>query len=513
MRQYLRASLLSALLALAATEAAAAEKTLVVDLGKGVKLEMVLVPKGTFVQGSPSSEQGRNDDETERQVTLTQDFFLGKFPVTVAQFRRFVEETRYRTEAEQGTSGGFGFDGKALVQRREFTWRNPGFPQGDDHPVTIATFADAQAFAGWLAGKAHRKVTLPTEAQWEYACRAGTTTRFYSGDAESDLREIGWYRANSGSGTRPAGQKKPNAFGLCDMSGNVYEWCRDWYAPYEDAKVTDPEQGRAERGEPQRRVLRGGSWMKDERHCRSAARFRNTPGSRNADNGFRVAAVVEMIAEREESRPAGPPPPPLVAQVPGAEGPARPAPGAPGPGAPSAPSGAAKVPPPPPARSSGVAFPCLAEVCVVLGLLLLIFLAVLFWRQGPKAALARDRRRRPPGPDRGPSPGVLVPEPADDGFWLDLARISPGSTVRYRCRLFGAMREHTVVTEPGPRQFVYTGASPTEITILEIIPPGRVPGEPRAIVFPAESVDQGPPMPPPPRPSAPTTFTGFPSAY
>jgi len=515
MKPYPRAPLLMAVLALAATAAAAAEKTLSVDLGKGVKLEMVLVPKGTFVQGSPSGEQGRNDDETERQVTLTKDFYLGKFPVTVGQFRRFVEESRYRTEAEVGTSGGSGFDGKGLVQRKDFTWRNPGFPQGDDHPVTLVTFADAQAFAAWLAGKAHRQVILPTEAQWEYACRAGTTTRFYSGDAEDHLREIGWYGANSGNGTRPVGQKKPNALGLYDMSGNVYEWCRDWYAPYEGAKATDPEQTRSDRGQPPRRVLRGGSWMKEERHCRSAARFRNTPGSRNADNGFRVAARYEIVAEREEAGPAGPPRPPLVAQLPGAEGAAKAAPAAQGPGAPSAPPVAVKVPPPRAPRSHGVAFPCLGVACAALGVLLVIALAVLFWRQGPKAALARDRRRRPREPGRGPSPGALVPEPADDGFWLDLANISPGSTVRYRCRLFGAVREHTVVTEPGPRQFVYTGASPTEITILEIIPPGGSLGQPRDTILPAEAVDQDRPLPPPPRPAPESrdTFTGFPSAY
>jgi hypothetical protein len=157
----------------------------------------------------------------------------------------------------------------------------------------------------------------------------------------------------------------------------------------------------------------------------------------------------------------------------------------------------------------------LGVVCAGLGVLLVIVLAILFWRQGPKAAMARDRRLTERAPDRGPPPGGLVPEPAADGFWLDLANIAPGSTVRYRCRLFGAMREHTVVTEPGPRQFVYTGASPAEIAILEIIPPGGSPGEPRGGIFPTEPTGPGPTMPPPPRPAPGPrdTFTGFPSAY
>src|SRR5262249_26041586 len=151
------------------------------------------------------------------------------------------------------------------------------------------TFGDANAFVAWASRKTGRRVRLPTEAEWEYAARGGTATPWFGASKEEDALALGWFKANAGSSTHPVALKKPNAFGLFDMAGNVYEWCRDVYAPYPAGDAVDPENATNTGTEPERRVLRGGSWLKDPRRARSAARNRNTPGSRNADNGFRVA--------------------------------------------------------------------------------------------------------------------------------------------------------------------------------------------------------------------------------
>ena len=268
------------------------DRAVAIQLTKGVLLNLVYVPSGEFNQGSPNAEPGRKGDESLRRVKLTSGFLLGKYPVTVGEFKAFVAETLYKTEAEQGKSGGFGFDGKELVQRPNFNWQSPGFMITDEHPVCLVTVNDAMAFLSWLNKKTNRNFSLPTEAQWEYACRAGADTRFSLGDSESDLDSLGFYKGNSGDGTRPVGKKKPNAFGLYDMSGNVFEWCSDVYSDYPKGDATDPNQRTPKQGDKVRNVLRGGSWLRSADSCRSAARYRNDPRSRNADNGFRVCCLL-----------------------------------------------------------------------------------------------------------------------------------------------------------------------------------------------------------------------------
>ncbi|MFZ5891201.1 MAG: formylglycine-generating enzyme family protein [Myxococcota bacterium] len=399
--------------------------TLQVDLGSAATLDLVLIRGGQLQQGSPASEAGRNADEAPRAVTIGHDFYIGRTEVTVGQFQRFVEETGYRTEAETGKSGGFGFDGARLVQRPEFNWRNPGFVQTAEHPVTLVTFGDALAFVDWASKKGGRNFALPTEAEWEYAYRAGTTTAFYAGSGEDAASAIGWFKANAAKGTQPVAQKAANAFGLHDMGGNVYEWCRDWYGPYASGPVNDPELSVAPAGDKPRRVLRGGSWLKDAKNLRAAARYRNDPGSRNADNGFRVTASIEATAS-----PAVPATSPSSADT------------------------SANT------DGKGDRNPLSMAVLAFIAFVGLGALAFVVW-------MVRKWRR--PRAMRGAPPGVTYRR-VKDGFWLTAPSPLHGSTLHYRANVVGKPVRASVPIEPTAEgQFVYTGGAPGDVEAEQIV--------------------------------------------
>jgi len=221
-------------------------------------MTFVYIPAGRFLMGSPADEAGRSEDETQHKVVLTKGFLMAATPVTQAQW-----------EAVTG--------------------KRPSYFQGDNLPVEQVSYDEAAEFCRKLGIKEGKRYRLPTEAEWEYACRAGSTAPYNTGSDGSALGEAGWYDANSGGQTHPVGQKKPNAWGLFDMHGNVWQWCSDWYGPYPDGELTDPRGAQTVRD----RVLRGGSWRDPAERCRSARRRYSASDARYYSIGFRVVLEAE----------------------------------------------------------------------------------------------------------------------------------------------------------------------------------------------------------------------------
>ena len=428
---------------LALTSAQAQSPVLQLDLGAGVQMDMILVQPGSFTQGSPASEAGREADEgPQRRVTITRPFYMAKFPVTRGQFARFVESTRFRTEAEIGQSGGFGVvDGK-LVQQKPFNWRNPGFEQSDDHPVVIVSALDAAAFCKWLTAKSGRLCELPTEAQWEFACRAGATLAHYAAPVDA----IAWHRGNGLSQTHPVGEKKANAWGFHDFYGPVWQWCRDWYAPYPAGNATDPLQTNQNLSDKPRQVLRGGSILSDVSHSRSAERYRNDARSRNADNGFRIICSIEQRAVAAPPTPVREPPPSF----------------------PSSHDNFHLSEPP----SGGSWFGWLFRLAIPLFIGFIIVRKVLSFfggaarptaiasgLTGPEAAAMLSSKPSLPG-------HRFAFNLTDDGFYITGPAEAVGSQLRYECVVAGRMIADEIAFTPGPEgQFIFTGKKPSSIRV------------------------------------------------
>ena len=261
--------------AAAQPDAGALPKEMALDLGGGVKMEMVLVPAGEFTMGSDN--EGGNEEKPAHKVKISKPFYLGKFVVTQEQYEAVIR-------------------------------KNPAKFKAPKNPVEQVRWNEAQEFCKVVSQKAGKTVRLPTEAEWEYACRAGTRTKFNLGDKGSDLEQAAWFNENSGEHTNPVGQKKPNAWGLYDMHGNVWQWVQDYFNDeyYADSPPVDPK-GPANGDD---RVVRGGAWNYGPVWCRAARRHWYTPGVRNADVGFRVAldvpAAAAPVALQPPTSPAQP---------------------------------------------------------------------------------------------------------------------------------------------------------------------------------------------------------------
>ena len=254
----------------------------VLDLGNNVKMRLVLIPAGKFMMGSPATEAGRGSNEgPQHEVTISKPFYMGAFEVTQEQYEQVMGV-------------------------------NPSGFKGAKNPVETVSWDDAVEFCKKLSARTGKKVMLPTEAQWEYACRAGTTTAFHTGDAlepgqdnaafpsnpsvlDRIMAWLGISSAKKTIQTTPAGSFPPNGLGLYDMHGNVWEWCSDWY---DDSYANLPAgQAGAKNQDPagpdsgSQRVLRGGCWGSLPLYCRSALRYGVIPDFRSSFGGFRVVVL------------------------------------------------------------------------------------------------------------------------------------------------------------------------------------------------------------------------------
>ncbi|EJE51467.1 hypothetical protein PMI14_03869 [Acidovorax sp. CF316] len=312
-------------------------------------MPFVKVPAGSFVMGGPEApdvlaraypqlEPKRFaelvDEGPAHRVVIRQAFYLGQHEVTVGQFRRFLQASGYQPESEADGTGGYGYNPRydpATTRRGDafegrdprYSWRNPGFAQGEDHPVVNVTWNDAQALAQWLSRTEGQRYRLPTEAEWEYACRAGTRTRYPHGDDPEGLLQNAntfdqeaaphWERwrqhALRGSDghafTAPVGSYAPNAFGLQDMLGNAWEWVADWHGDsyYAESPAVDP--GGPADGSV--RVRRGGSWHTWSFYARCGYRNWNSPQTRYTLVGMRLLReIAPAAAARPGARHAAP---------------------------------------------------------------------------------------------------------------------------------------------------------------------------------------------------------------
>ncbi len=223
-----------------------------------VGMKLAYIPPGDFTIGSPKTEPGRIANETRRHVTFEKGFRIGITEVTQKEWRLIM-----------GTS--------------------PAFFKGDDLPVERITWREAVEYCHRLSKKEKKRYRLPTEAEWEYACRAGTTTAYYSGGNAAALAAAGWYLENSGNRSHPVGRKKPNPWGLYDMHGNVSEWC----AERPDGDRGNSTSAQLDGEEKALRDLRGGSWGLSASECRSASRLSNAGTFRYFDLGLRVVCELD----------------------------------------------------------------------------------------------------------------------------------------------------------------------------------------------------------------------------
>jgi formylglycine-generating enzyme required for sulfatase activity len=247
--------------------------------------EMVFVKGGTFQMGI---EDGGDDEKPIHSITVS-DFYIGKYEVTVAEFEKFIKAAGYKTDAEKE---GYSYIWIDKWEKMEGVyWKydaegNQKLRSDYNHPVIHVSWNDATAYCKWLKETTGKGYRLPTEAEWQYAAGGGNKSKGYTYSGSNTIGNVAWYYKNSDSKTHPVGQKSSNELGIYDMSGNVWEWCSDWYGSdyYKNSSSNNPKGANS----GTYRVLRGGAWDGSPASCRIADRSISTPAYRYNNVGFRV---------------------------------------------------------------------------------------------------------------------------------------------------------------------------------------------------------------------------------
>jgi formylglycine-generating enzyme required for sulfatase activity len=261
--------------------------------GTDVPYEMVPIPPGEFLMGSPDAEPGRQKDESPQHRVKISPFWMGRFEVTWDQYLLFMypdDEKKLREShpmdaAINEISDAVTRPSKPYVDM-SFGMGKSSRTGGKGFPAIAMTQHAANKFCHWLSAKTGHFYRLPTEAEWEYACRAGTTTAYFFGDNPAKVGDYAWFEKNSGGHPRPVGQKQPNPWGLYDMAGNVWEWCNDFYKV--DYYQESPRENPRGPTEGQNKVLRGGAWRFSADNCRSGYRYNESPGYSDVCFGYDI---------------------------------------------------------------------------------------------------------------------------------------------------------------------------------------------------------------------------------
>jgi formylglycine-generating enzyme required for sulfatase activity len=255
------------------------------EINNSLNMKFIFIEPGTFIMGS---DEGESNEKPAHEITISNGFYLQTTEVTVGQFKFFIQETNYITTAEK-EDGTYVFTEEGYQKKEDANWRNPYFEQTDNHPIICISRKDMDAFIEWLSKKENKQYRLPTEAEWEYACRSGSSSSYFWGDSIDG--KYCWYKENSNSTTHPVGKTLPNNYGLYDMLGNVMEACSDIYDEeyYKETPTIDPKG--VTKGDEV--VFKGGGWYFPSEYCRSSVRFGGERTVRSPIMGFRLIYPID----------------------------------------------------------------------------------------------------------------------------------------------------------------------------------------------------------------------------